>query len=1088
MNNIFSRCFAIVTLLMLGMTSCVDEIEYETPGSGEGNLSMVVDFEPLVSALDSRSPGNELGALNSLTVLVYSVDHTLVKRYHMGDLKNWSYTNTEMPTNNGKPIGNQAEPNTAHAEFTLPDKLPFGRYRIYCAANVDISEEEAKDINKVKNKLLDWNPDNISANNQMFGYFTTGKNNAGGALDFDAGVITLKEQTKTIHAWLRRAASKVTVAFDGTGLHQNVWIYVKSVTLYDIPKQCRLGAENKPDAAGQLYNHKSKDMKPVANSVMYYNKTEFSTSDASGTANDPGPDYNNWMKVAKGLGNKEGVIGSTHSPQANALYFFENNQGNYTGDEKYNKHQDKAKVGHNIKEGEDDYKDNIPYGTYIEVEAYYISTNMANTSNGDIKYRFMLGKDIDYDYNAARNHHFKVTLGFKGWANQPDWHIEYYEPDPDLDIPDVFRVSYLYNQKAIMPIKLTGNCTSLKVEIEENGWIPTDSLGNPAPAELGSGHGAWRWNTVAGDKYTGKAYPYLGFLALRVPGAEMKDVPTDIVQEYSFSDRDDALDALNAYYKREGQNERDFSTETMKADGGADGKGGYEKGSNNAYQVHQLDKDTKMILMPVFTRNHSMIRTSGYSGNNPYDSYYRKAVIKVTARFNVSGKEYEIVKRTRVMQVPKLANPKGVWRSKENNKDFEVHLVTMHSGDAATFYGFESNGDWKAYVEVPKGGSDVVKLYTNQPETKTYMKGDTIIGNTSTIITFGLRFSGTVGDNDSKCAIVRVDYHGCQCVHRIMVRRGYLDPIAIVGDTEWSSFSLVGAKWISGDNDGYDDSYEAELTVNPLMEGSFFRRGMQSKAILSKNDTKYPFKIYEAPGGSKFQLWSSTGQEVTANWTGIGRRNDKNTTRGMGTYVSKDKIGGKKRKYRVPTFDDFHDLQTHADYGFGVFYGDGATTTQMTTAMAYGLTDPDNNTKESPMGMRGVVVYNQTNANQIFFPLGSTGMGRRRQFNVSGTNYRGTLWYGDVNDVLTTSLTLPTNPSNTQKNQYNNQFRPIAYNLPASPGAIYWIDKWVSGDLSGTGDPCMGWDLNYFNFDFGPYTDNNYQDGCLIKLIYTGDE
>ncbi|MCQ5178302.1 hypothetical protein, partial [Faecalibacterium prausnitzii] len=38
------------------------------------------------------------------------------------------------------------------------------------------------------------------------------------------------------------------------------------------------------------------------------------------------------------------------------------------------------------------YKDEKPYGTYIEVEAYYHSIHEERVGNGRIIYRFMLGK------------------------------------------------------------------------------------------------------------------------------------------------------------------------------------------------------------------------------------------------------------------------------------------------------------------------------------------------------------------------------------------------------------------------------------------------------------------------------------------------------------------------------------------------------------------------------------------------------------------------------------------------------------------------------------------------------------------------
>ena len=40
-------------------------------------------------------------------------------------------------------------------------------------------------------------------------------------------------------------------------------------------------------------------------------------------------------------------------------------------------------------------KDAVPYGTYIEVHAHYISNNSERLGNGHIIYRFMLGTGRD---------------------------------------------------------------------------------------------------------------------------------------------------------------------------------------------------------------------------------------------------------------------------------------------------------------------------------------------------------------------------------------------------------------------------------------------------------------------------------------------------------------------------------------------------------------------------------------------------------------------------------------------------------------------------------------------------------------------
>lgn len=1069
MSKIFSTLTILPALvaLLFGLSSCRDEEIWEEIGEGETQLSLTVKYQPLASALDTRTPGNAIKNVNSLCVLIYNSRNEYVNHYNIADLKDFKYDNggnTSMPNDSvGRPIGPQAEDSTYQASFKIPDKLPYGRYYIYCVANMgDITKEQAQDIKSLRATMLDWQPANIAANNQMYGYFTRGDDTNGGADGFDARLITLREPSTDVHAWIKRAASKLTVAFDGSGLHQNVWVYVKSVTLHDIPKQCHLGEKNTPDSPGALYNRKGEV--PVANSILYYNKTNTLPSENSGNVGDPGDNYLNWMRVANGLGDKNNILGSTHSETANALYFYENNQGNYDGQKKYDKRQDPNQVGTNITEpGQPDYKDAVEYGSYIEVEAYYVSTNVANTSSGPIKYRFMLGKDVKYDYDAARNNHFKLTLGFNGWANQPDWHIEYYEPDPGLYVPESFRVSYLYNQKAMMPIKIVGNCTDLKMEIIENSWAPCDSIGNLAPSQPGSGHGAFRWASHYYSKYNPTDYPYLGFLALRVPGATMKDVPTNVVDDMSFDAGTEALSALNTYYTSNGQDERTFTPAGLSPTGG-NGSGGYEVGTNNAYQVHQVDHDSKMLFVPLFTRNKTMILSSGYSGNNPYEAYYRKAVVRISATFHINNKDTVITKDVEVYQVPRLTNPKGVWRAYNSDDDFRVNLVQLPTGNATSYESFESQGYWKAYVEIPGSGVDFVKLYTTQGEDRTYMKGDTIIGRTSTLIDFGINFVGKISSHQSKCAVVRIDYHGGSCVHRIMLRQGYLNPLAVEGNTQWSSFCLVGATYLGG-ADGSSDRYSCVITNSPLQFGSFFRRGRQTSAILASNNTVQNLMVYQAPGNTGFALWNRSNK---LSWAQIGFRDDRNTSKRMGTFISSTKIDGYYRQYRVPTYDDFMAL-TRADYGFGVLYGDGALVTQVETAKAWGF---DGSSATVGNGSRGIVVYNQTNANQIFFPVGVQGMGRRRQFNIS-ENYYGSLWYSDVNDVLA-----PTNA--------NNQYRPIAYNLPAAPGAIYWIDQFVPKNLTITGNACLGWDINYFNFDFNPYTINNYRDGCPIKLIYTG--
>ena len=184
----------------------------------------------------------------------------------------------------------------------------------------------------------------------------------------------------------------------------------------------------------------------------------------------PSDSYESWMRIANGTplrGAVSTVNGEevTHTEYDRALYFYENCQGNYPGQKKYDKRQQWDEVGFNPKPGQYDYKDNIEYGTYVEVEAYYVSTNVNQVSNGPIKYRFMLGQNCEFDYDAFRNHHYKLTLGFRGYANQPDWHIEYVEPDVTFYTDPTYYVSYAYNNKAIFPVRFKGEVEEFDVQI-----------------------------------------------------------------------------------------------------------------------------------------------------------------------------------------------------------------------------------------------------------------------------------------------------------------------------------------------------------------------------------------------------------------------------------------------------------------------------------------------------------------------------------------------------------------------------------------------------------------------------------------------
>lgn len=498
--------FLLSLLSFCTLTSCIDEIEYPDGyiPEGEGNITATISFTDLFPTQlgGSRSSGTAIEVINNLFVAIYDTDTTLVRTMYLtpGD---WiPGTNEDMPGDIQDKIDaegsilDQAQPKTPKVQFNI-ENIPFGRYYIYVAANVgNLStkkDAEGKELDistpyKLKKLEYEWKND-VSLNNQMFGYFTYANTEQSPTNEtsngFNAPLLTLREQNQKIHAWIKRLASKVTVAFDGIGLHQNIYVYIHNVSIRQIPLACRLGIENHPgkDEVTGDYFDKSE---PTQSQVLYY-----STKGITETATDYNPsNYKSWLTVAKGT--RTDTLGCNHDYRSPALYFYENMQGNFKDHPNkkwYDKNQDRDSVGTGIgtEPGKNDYRDNRPYGTFIEIEAYY-KCDTIPVSYGAIRYRFMLGQDTDYDYNAIRNHHYKVTLGFNGYANQPDWHIEYKQNPPAAYTPEVY-IPYTYNTSVEYPVTFRGNITGLTAEIIENNWAPYDEMDTQyevAPEKSGS--------------------------------------------------------------------------------------------------------------------------------------------------------------------------------------------------------------------------------------------------------------------------------------------------------------------------------------------------------------------------------------------------------------------------------------------------------------------------------------------------------------------------------------------------------------------------------------------------------------------------
>ena len=441
-------------LLTGGLTSCLkDDLEADGGpyGSGESTVSLNVTFRPLGGAAlgGTRSEkGDLIGSIEDLCVVWYRTDGTCAgKSYFTKD--QLTITDQKRPVDDQLPEEEQ-ETVTQHA--TLQCKIPYGKYRIYAVANVgDLTgDERILSESDFKSIVLTWNPDRIAANAQMSGYFSTSEDTA--YARGEAQPVAIDRADVTLHSWIRRAASKVTVAFDASAMNDNIYIYLKSAQIRDIPTTCTLINDNRPDSQEQLIEE---------GDMLLFGK---------------GDNFEEWPRISCGRG--ANTYGN-HANAAPSLFFYENMQGIHPDKHQYQNF---------------DSKDNVLCGTYLEVKGYYVNSSSDRPSYGNIIYRCMLGKNMIDDFNAERNTHYKVTLVFKYDANDPDWHIEYdYVPKPpEIVVPDPMYISYLSNQELRIPVTVyyDKNITSvkeLKAEIVRNDWGYYDHKYNTTNSDLRNG-------------------------------------------------------------------------------------------------------------------------------------------------------------------------------------------------------------------------------------------------------------------------------------------------------------------------------------------------------------------------------------------------------------------------------------------------------------------------------------------------------------------------------------------------------------------------------------------------------------------------
>lgn len=1021
----------ILFLMIATVTSCYDEfMKQEIIGEGKASISATLDFKPMSSALSrTRAAGDALKDISSLHVLLYNKDKNLIKNWTIE-----SYTETdENRGNNDAENGSSAETSTKRATFKLPEEIGFGKYYMYAVANIpdlltnSAYSEAIKTVDGLKGIPLTWDSENVAKNGQMIGFFTK---SSAPALSADDESLIVNEKSVKLHAWLRRAASKVTVAFDGSNLKEGVFIYIQSVQIKDIPSQCYLGKDNNVGREGYTLDMPGSGPDMSDGETITYHEGDMAED----------------FEYGEGCADHRVTVGSphfgSHDETAPALYFYENMQG--AGDNMPDKRQDADNNGildfpglpnkpeDPNKEWNYRLKDAVPYGTYIEVHAHYISNNSERLGNGHIIYRFMLGQNETNDYNAKRNCHYKLTLKFKNFANEADWHIEYEEPEPGVMTPEPYYISYLYNHSMMYPIKVnTGGrkIEYIKAEILENNWAP--------------------YNASSDIYYTGApngvAAPWNGFLSLH------KTTET-VLYENRIGSNEQYYNKVPKRGEREykdfvlpgGITSKEFTTENSEPD--------------DKYRVekHPTEANTYNIYIPMYTRAKQMISTTGYTGNNPYVAYQRKARVKITTKLEGLDKIFE--NEVPIYQVRRVVNPKGIYRSLKNNKSFHVVLKRLPGEDQQMFKTFQSEGPWKAYVVKETNGKGIT-LSVTDPNT-TELKDDpeygkAIYGKTGSVIDFNVNFEQS-SDNPSenRYAIIRVEYHNYTCQHLIFVRQGDKPDDLVTNGVKWYAMNMKTT---------------SELASNPLDEGSLFKFGNWSHPIdaLSNKNPREPW-INVTPGDFKIYPEDGFTNAATRNkmvWTDIIHSN---TTDGFGNP--------QMANARVATGADFWELRKYSyiEQGYGVLYGDDATETADDIVEVYGYNYEHN---KSGRGMRGCFAYNSETGKNLFFPIGASGYGHRKQ------SYPAT--WGDpetINGVLRYAAgRTKLYPSPVE--------RPLFYDLYKRPGGIYWLNAEIPQNyFTPTDGVSLGWDINYFSFDFNFISKGNLirsggSDACFVRCV-----
>lgn len=1152
--------YLLSILVSLGLGSCRDDIWDDWFESGEDCITLDMDFMPSASSdLKTRGnlwpmPGGGMSDIRDVCIVIFDEfgkykDLIDISSSHYEENKN--YDRTEADTSNGQPT---TELTSVRRKYRLD--LPTGNYYVYVVANLGEYKETGEITKSTYGVLVDdmnvknmsrgqfreyrtvWNPSNYRCNSEMTGICTVGAL-PGNAVYTDnpdmESPIYLRPGLK-LHCWLRRLASKVTVDFDASNLNPSTTIYLKEIRVRDIPYDCPLFEKNSPKHPTLGENKIPLDnpggLMDNSHSVHGIRLCEDTyAQNADGEA-----DHRNWPYLTAGLPTlrdfvkafdtdptipqsvktRKDVLSSiSHSNSASCIYFYENMQGR---DESKPKAADadldgKIDSPDSYLESDPNYKDQVPGGTYVEVIAYYHSLEKGNEGEGNIIYRFMLGKDVVCDYNAERNYHFKLTLCFNGYANDVDWHIEYDRDKPPYSLPEEYYISYGYNEMAELPLTVSGELKDgiVTAEIIRNDWQPSQMWIDAHPMTFAN----------SATKYTpfvNGNIPYpkddlnkvsLGFLSLRKPQNDIiggdKKADLDISHAYIWRAwNGEALDAgdksRNTYtddevlYKTNHYNIDNYETlyygkrslgfrvyhfanmdkDTQTGDiyyNGND-RPEYADTEDGGFHVHTIKYDSELyprtstFYIPLYTRERNICTQTGFTGENPYNNYQRRA--KVRLRFTVVNRhkvETAYVKDVNIIQVAKIGNPMGIWRDWNNAAPFDVQLKYLRE-DGLTYEDLTSHeGGWSAEVEQ---GADWILLNGGREK---------VTGKKDEKIHFTYRPVGILSNSRQvRCGIITVRYHNFSCIHKIFVRQGYAPLRISPQSAAYHTGNLITA---------------ASEATNPCDEGSMFRVGNLKDPIAAINNvndapnwacvTPSMFKDHAdtefimANPGSKPKTWDQIGYEG---------KEDKFT---FETVNINGKTSRLIRISDIVHLRDGYDSNTERmRYQYGVLYSDKATKTGNTIdeAFHYKQDIPSSHS----WGMRGCFVYNNIDGKQIFFPIGSSGYGVRKAKREDKTAPNEIGWSSNPVEIGTAVLRY-----SAGRISYSNTptYTPLLWDIFRAEGANYWAETTGRDPKKGEGRTSL--DLNFRTFDFNTLgtelfmgakvNSQNGSDACFIRLV-----